>query len=259
MEFAGMPQGGALVHSDALHFKDARQHMFVCMADSDAYRELLPSGLAWDDGVFPEGTVVVTVVRYGSFFPESDPDTRIGYDELVISLPCRHESIGAALYVPFIYLNEFRPTAYGRELFGYPKKLAEISFVETAGHTEARVVSDLGYPLASVSWKEPAGATSSSEAPEPRQMVNWRRFAAAGSTPDRPLWAVDELIAHRVCIDRIDSIVPLEVDEKSVKLFGGREDPLHRFGELRTIAATRVLLDWSIPALPSLLEDFAKR
>jgi hypothetical protein len=259
MGLDGMPQGGALVRADAFRFKDARQHMFVCMAGSGAYRELLPSGLEWNDGVFPEGTLVVWVVRYGSFFSESDPDTSIGYDELVISLPCRHESSGPAFYIPFIYLNEFRPTAYGRELFGYPKKLAEISFVEAAGHTEVRVVSDLGYPLASVSWKEPVGATSSNEAPEPRQMVNWRRFPAAGSTPARPEWAVDELLGDRVCIDQIHSIVPLEVDEKSVKLFGGREDPLRLFGELRTIAATRVIVDWSIPALPTVLEDFVKR
>jgi hypothetical protein len=258
MRFDGMPQGGALVRAGALHFEDARQHMFVCTSGSEAYRELLPPGLKWDDGVFPEGTVIVTVIRYGGFSSESDPDTSIAYDELVISLPCRHEDIGLALYVPFIYLDEFRPIAYGRELFGYPKKQAEISFVEAAGRTEARVVSDLGYPLASVSWNEPAGAIASSEAPEPRQMVNWRRLPAAGSASDRPAWAVDELLAHRVHIDRIHSIVPLEVDEKSVALFGGREDPLHLFGELRTIAASRVILDWSIPELTTVLEDFAK-
>jgi hypothetical protein len=259
MRFAGMPEGGALVRPTAFHFEGVEQHTFVCSAHSRSYRRLLPPGLELGDDLLPEDTVMVSIIHYASFHAEADPDTRIGYDELVIALPCRHETIGPASYVPFIYLNEFRPTVYGRELFGYPKKLANVSIVRAGEQMHGSASSDLGYELASLSWKAPAGETPPGDTPAPRRVINWRRFPGSGSTLERPTWAVDELTAHRVSIDRIYSVAPLEVEEKSVKLFGGREDPLHEFGELTTLAATRMVLDWSIPEPPTAIEDFSKR
>lgn len=259
MELEGMPQGGALTRPTAFHFRDVEQHTFVCTAQSTAYRRLLPPGLEWGNDLFGADTLLVSLVHYGSFWPADDPDARIGYDELVIALPCRHRTLGPASYVPFIYLNEFRPTAYGRELFGYPKKLAEISILRDGEHGRGSVVSDLGYPLAALSWQERAGAVLPTDLPAPPPMVNWRRLPKAAPLLEQPSWAVDELTAHEVSIDCIYSHVPLEVEEKSVTLLGGREDPLHEFGEVRTMAATKLCLDWSIPGPPSRVEDFLGR
>jgi len=259
MRSAGMPEGGALVRPTALHFTRAEHHTFVCLAHSTGYRKWLPPGLDWNDGVFPEGTLVISLVHYESFYVADDPETRIPYDELVIALPCRHEKTGAALYVPFIYLNEFRPIAYGRELFGYPKKLAEVSITRDGQRAEASVTSDLGYALARLSWSERAGATTLHELPPERWMLNRRRIPATASTEEEPLWAVDEITAHPVSIERVHSIAQLEVEEKSIQLAGGREDPLHEFGDITTLAATRIVMDWSIPWPSQTIEDFGSR
>lgn len=243
-----------MVQPTAFHFTDVEQLLFVCTTRSRSYQRFLPPGLDWNDDTFPEGTVLVWLVHYGSSWPAADPETRIPYDELVLAVPCRHPRVGPAMYVPFLYLNQVRPLVAGRELFGYPKKLATISRERAGASHHASIRSDLGYELASLSWKAPAEAGGPAIQPPPRSVVNWRRIPAIGPVRDGRRWAVDELTVHAVAVDRLHSVSGLEVEEKSVRLLGGREDPLHEFGELTTVAGIRVRLDWSIPEPPALLE-----
>jgi len=113
------------------------------------------------------------------------PDTTIGpYHEVVVVTACSFEG-APGLYCPFIYVDTDDAMCAGREIWGFPKKLAEIT-LSVSGETVRGELSRRGEALAVVEGAtpealDPAAAAALGALP----IFNHKRIpGAAAKEPD---------------------------------------------------------------------------
>jgi acetoacetate decarboxylase len=88
--------------------------------------------------VLPEGLAVATPPRTIVVFAERPGSTLGPYNEAVILVASSFNG-DAGLYCPLIYVDTDISLCAGREIWGFPKKLAEIVIEERDGVVDARV------------------------------------------------------------------------------------------------------------------------
>lgn len=99
----------------------------------------LPAGVL-PDGLDPAAEPMLTAV-FADY-----PDTTIGpYREAIVLVGCSWQGT-FGLYCPFIYVDSDAALAAGREIWGFPKKIADID-LETTGTTVRARLSRLGSDL----------------------------------------------------------------------------------------------------------------
>lgn len=109
-----MPVDAPLYQSPPFYYRDTEGITIVYETDEEAALDLLPQGLELP---LP-ATAGVTVVRY--------PFSTFGpYDEAILGLSCLWQGQPRS-YVAHILVTTEPPLAAGREIWGYPKKLAHI-------------------------------------------------------------------------------------------------------------------------------------
>jgi len=112
------PVDAPLYAKPPIYYTDVHNITVTYETDMDAALDLLPAGLEIDGPAF----ALVMFVKY--------PFSTLGpYLETILGIPCNFNG-EPRVYIPHIVLDSEVPLAAGREIWGYPKKLAEIT-VET--------------------------------------------------------------------------------------------------------------------------------
>ncbi len=115
-----MPVDAPLYHKPPFHFRDVHAISIHYETDEEALLRLLPDALE-----LPEApTATLMFVKY--------PFSTLGpYEETILGIPCLLRG-QERFYIPHIVLNSDAPLAAGREIYGYPKKLADIEISESS-------------------------------------------------------------------------------------------------------------------------------
>lgn len=109
-----MPVDAPLYQKPPFYFRDVQNISIHYETDEDALADLLPDVLELPDN--PTATLMFLKYPFSTLGP---------YEETILGIPCTHEGQDR-FYIPHIVLNADAPLAAGREIYGYPKKLAEI-------------------------------------------------------------------------------------------------------------------------------------
>lgn len=111
-----MPVDAPLYSKPPIYYTDAEAITFTYETDEEAVLDILPDELE----VSSPPTANLIFIRY--HFSSLGP-----YDEVILAINCLWQG-SARSYIAHIVLNTDMPLAAGREVFGYPKKLAHITF-----------------------------------------------------------------------------------------------------------------------------------
>jgi len=111
-----MPVDAPLFCKPPIYYKNAEAIAFAYETDEDSAADILPEGLE----LTSPPTASVLFLRY--------PFSTLGvYDEVILGLSCTWQG-SPRFYIAHIVVNSDVPLAAGREIWGYPKKFAEITF-----------------------------------------------------------------------------------------------------------------------------------
>ena len=281
-KFDGMPSGGSLVVPGPFYFKNLNMYSFFCRtAKPENLKIFLPPGLRLWNPLFPKGVFLVTLVDYPRAWAEARPDYIISYKEACIFIPVLHLKSGPALYCAFIYLDNTIPgIAAGREVYGFPKKPAEIQIRELKTGGSGSVLEEKTI-IMQASWKigpelsvpevinDMVGSISSRLSPVTNYMkewmglfdkylpravlslrvpvINWKKIHAVNATVKKPTWSVNELTISRFRIDNIYRHNKLIVRKDAVKLKGFAQAPFDKLNPIQTLFALKSNLDFTLP------------
>lgn len=114
----GMPVDAPLFAKPPIYYKYAETISVTYETDKEAALDLLPEGLI----LLEPATAVLIFAKY--------PFSTLGpYEETILCILClRNNEIKA--YIPHIVVNNDVPQAAGREIWGYPKKIAKITITK---------------------------------------------------------------------------------------------------------------------------------
>jgi len=128
-----MPNPFPLYSAPPFQFRDNRIIVIIFKSTPDIVRELVPEPLLPN----PDNLVFIYI---GSLNFENPPFGRFNYLEAGIGVPAffsKTKTLGN--YAVCLYLNKALPIVPGREIWGWPKKDAEITFTEKDGEISGRV------------------------------------------------------------------------------------------------------------------------
>lgn len=133
----GMPVDAPMYSRPPIFYRNAQTLFVNYETDREAALDLLPQGLE-----LPEmATALILFIRY--------PFSTLGvYEETILGLPCTHNGAGN-LYIAHIVVNNEIPMVAGREIWGFPKKMATIEIKEEADIIWGRMERPKGNPICS--------------------------------------------------------------------------------------------------------------
>lgn len=135
---ASMPVDAPYYQSPPFYYRDARGLSVAWETDPDAAAEILPEGLELASPV----TARLTILDY--------PFTTFGpYREAILGVECLWEGV-PKVYLAHLAVTTVPPLAAGREIWGYPKKLANIELHHEAELLRATVERPAGVRLITV-------------------------------------------------------------------------------------------------------------
>jgi acetoacetate decarboxylase len=112
---ASMPVDAPYYQEPPFYYQDVRNFSVGYETDAEAVAELLPEGVE----VALPAQIVTSVIWY--------PSSTFGpYHEAILLVPCLFEA-KEYTYIPHIVVDAVPPLAGGREIWGYPKKMATIT------------------------------------------------------------------------------------------------------------------------------------
>ena len=115
-----MPVDAPLYHKPPIYYRNVQTIGVTYETDREAALDLLPEGLTLTE----PATATLLFIRY--------PYSTLGpYEEVILGIPCIWDG-APKFYIPHIVVNSDIPQAAGREVWGYPKKMATIT-LETEG------------------------------------------------------------------------------------------------------------------------------
>lgn len=110
-----MPVDAPLYPNPPYPYKDVEAFTIIYETDEQAALALLPEALDLTE----TATAVLMFVKY--------PFSSLGpYEETILGLRCLYKG-EERIYIPHIVLNNDVPLAAGREVYGFPKKLADVT------------------------------------------------------------------------------------------------------------------------------------
>ena len=113
-----MPVDAPLFAKPPIHYRDVHAIQITYETDLDAALDLLPQGLEIES----PATATILFINY--------PFSTLGpYNEVILVINCLYNGQPTG-YIPHIVVDNEVPLAAGREIWGYPKKLAKIE-IET--------------------------------------------------------------------------------------------------------------------------------
>lgn len=136
-----MPVDAPLYPNPPFYYKDAKAISIQYETDQDAVLNLLPDALEID------GTATATVM-----FIEYPFSTLGPYEETILGINCTFKG-EPRFYIPHIVLNGDAPFAGGREIYGYPKKLATIEISEEGDALVGKMERPAGHLICSAGFR----------------------------------------------------------------------------------------------------------
>lgn len=136
-----MPVDAPLYQKPPFYFRDVENISIHYETDEDALAALLPDVLELPDN--PTATLMFLKYPFSTLGP---------YEETILGIPCTHEGQDR-FYIPHIVLNADAPLAAGREVYGYPKKLADISFSDGPEGRVGHMARPKGNPIVSAGMR----------------------------------------------------------------------------------------------------------
>ena len=110
-----MPVDAPLYPKPPIYYKNVEALSFAYETDEEAAADILPEGLE----LTTPATASVLFIKY--------PFSTLGpYEEAILGIACTWQG-DPKFYIAHIMLNTDSPFAAGREIWGYPKKLAHIT------------------------------------------------------------------------------------------------------------------------------------
>ncbi|MBL7166274.1 MAG: acetoacetate decarboxylase family protein [Dehalococcoidales bacterium] len=110
-----MPVDAPLYSKPPIYYKDVEAISFTYETDEDAVLDILPEGLEINSP--PMANLIFIKYPFSTLGP---------YDEVILGISCLWQG-KPRFYIAHIVLNTDIPLAAGREIWGYPKKLAHIT------------------------------------------------------------------------------------------------------------------------------------
>jgi acetoacetate decarboxylase len=111
----GMPVDAPLFAKPPIYYRYAETVSVTYETDAEAVLDLLPEGLT----LLEPATAVLIFAKY--------PFSTLGaYEETILCIPCIWNN-EIKVYIPHIFVNNDIPQIAGREVWGYPKKIAKIT------------------------------------------------------------------------------------------------------------------------------------
>jgi acetoacetate decarboxylase len=241
--FAGFdaPVTGPLYPHPPYYYRDAQVVLGIYQADSERVARHLPPGVL---PASDPATCIAWVCHY--------PFTTFGsYNEAIMLVQVEFEG-ETHLFCPFIYLDSDAPMAAGRELWGWPKKLAHCGQENSGpgpGDREGlcfAVERPAGKRLLTVTMTPERPATMEDVGATPHLTLRYIPGAEAGSAP-----SVCELIrtepetAPRLAADGSPEIwtgrCQVSVDSPSAS------DPLQDLAPTAMLGGIYGVFDWTLP------------
>jgi acetoacetate decarboxylase len=142
-----MPVDAPLYARPPIYYKRAETITVAYETDPDAAAAILPQGL-----VLPEpATALLIFAKY--------PFSTLGsYEETILALPCLLNN-ELKVYIAHIVVNNDIPQTAGREIWGYPKKLAAITFTREYDLVMGKMERPVGNMICSAGVRPETPAT----------------------------------------------------------------------------------------------------
>jgi acetoacetate decarboxylase len=218
-----MPSLFPLYFAPPIHFRDNRFINIVFTTTPEVLRDLVPEPLVPN----PANRMFIYM---GSLNVESPPAGSIHFLEAAICVPVVFpETKAQGNYAVCLYLNKALPIVLGREIWGWPKKDAEIAFTEEDGEISGRV-ERLGTVLLSVSGKRGSKVDPVTKQPQLPWFVQ-KIIPSAQKNAPPDVWQLVSSV-------NIDTVIT-ELWNCTAKLeFGsGPQDPLGNIKVLEIVSA----------------------
>ncbi|MBT6117513.1 MAG: acetoacetate decarboxylase family protein, partial [Rhodospirillaceae bacterium] len=153
-----MPDRAPLYAAPPFHYRGVRVVYAWAKARPEGIRRALPPAFE------PVGDMI-------QFFVMHTPDAGAlgSYDEGGVVIPCRHGGLIGA-HVAYEYVTSDDSLCVGREIWGYPKKLAEVGFSEEKGRI-CGTVSRRGQVLIDIGFEAGGAEVADKPAMQPRLQV----------------------------------------------------------------------------------------
>jgi acetoacetate decarboxylase len=136
-----MPVDAPLYARPPIYYKGAEMISIIYQTDTDAALDLLPEGL----GLPEPATASLLFIRY--------PWSTLGpYEETILGISCLWNG-EPKFYIAHIVVNSDIPQAAGREIWGYPKKMATITIGTEGDLLWGKMERPAGHLLCSAGMK----------------------------------------------------------------------------------------------------------
>ncbi|MBD1381515.1 acetoacetate decarboxylase family protein [Metabacillus arenae] len=127
-EYTILPDYSPLYPQVPYHYKNYHKISVYCRGHRDAIEKFLPSNFEYVSDVFE------IFVLKNDEIKGLEP-----YSEGGIVIPCKYKNrVGA--YMAYEYVDTDEALCAGREIWGYPKKLAEVRYQEKSGEIHGKVI-----------------------------------------------------------------------------------------------------------------------
>ena len=226
-------------------FRDNRIIVITFITTPEIVRELVPEPLLPN----PANLMFVYI---GSLNIENPSQGRFNYLEAGVGVPAVFpETKVLGNYPVGLYLNKAMPIVAGREVYGWPKKDAEMALLEKDGEISGRV-ERLGTVLLSVSGRLQKKIEPGANQPQmPWYLQKIIPSARKNAPPD--VWQL-------VSSTNIDSVTKELWDcSASVELRTGPEDPLGKIQVLQIVSAQFSVGDFTMDFGRVLYDYLAKK
>lgn len=223
-----MPADSPAYQRPPFYYKGARSIAVAFETDPEAVLEALPAALALSE----PATAVLSFYEY--------PWTTFGpYNEAILALLVEHK--GKPLtYIQQIMVTTEPPMLAGREIWGFPKKLAAIDFKSERDMIFGTLERPAGIRLASAVMRSERPAAPAHGAP--RNGVSLRLIPAAEERAERPLCAeIIETVTENKVHEAWEGTGSVSFAEHSAL------DPWGRFPVKRVLGATYMVYDMVLP------------
>jgi acetoacetate decarboxylase len=132
---ASIPVDAPYYQSPPFYYRDAVSMSIAYETDAEAAAELVPEGVE----VVRPARAVLMVVHY--------PSSTFGpYNEAILGIQCSWDEVGH-LYIAHIVVDTVPPLVGGREIWGFPKKIAAIEFSRDSEFVQGTVERPKGVRL----------------------------------------------------------------------------------------------------------------
>lgn len=218
-----MPDAAPLYSGVPINYKGFRKLSVLCKANPEGIRKTLPQVFT------PVGDVIEVFLMNVVEVEGLD-----SYMEGGIVIPCRYENVVGA-HVVYEYVTDDDSMAIGREIWGYPKKLASMTFEEN-NNCVYSTLTRRGTQLISIDFEKDESVTDY-QRPVMQPRLQLKRFVRADGTG----FDMDQIISNTLTGSTIREQY---LGKAKVTLNGSKQDPLDWLLPLDIIGAEFVVADF---------------